>query len=197
MACQPFLMTRSPASGVSRRRPPAIQPVRKLVRIDSAEVTHRPPSAEPIRAELPNMVLRLPEIPAELPVATASEVVAPPSAENDRLKIVCVAAAIVLLAVLFFSSAEQPANRPLDPLSPTPLAPATTSPEMQTAPPWQAPVVSVPPAPDLSSQSGNADRPAYRTADRSVAPGDAPSRPSVRFEGSIEKQPLEFHHERP
>lgn len=169
------------------------------MRIDSAEATHRLPPAEPVRTELPHTVLRLPEIAFESSASPAGQIPAPQSAdaENDRLKIICVAAALVLLAVLFFSTAEQAPNRPPEPLPATPLVPAATSPELQTAPPWQSPVVSVPPAPETASHGNQADPPAYRTADRSAASGDRYSQPNVRFEGSIEKQTPDIHHERP
>jgi hypothetical protein len=171
--------------------------VRKVLRIDSAVAKKSAPVPEPVKVELPNVVLRLPEIRTDAHVEPRIEALKEQPGARDRLKIIGVAAALVLLAVLLFSSAEQPANRPIEPLSPTPLAPAAASPAQQYAPSWQSPVVSLPPVSEPSGAPGVADRPSYRTADRSNAQEGRYDQPSVRFHGSIEKQTPDIHHERP
>jgi hypothetical protein len=190
-------MMRSAGNGVSKRRPPAIEPVRKVLRIDSAGMKPARPPAERAKVEMPNVVLRLPEIRSESDTEPQHKPANQLPGTKDRLKIIGVAAALVLLAVLLFSSAEQPAKRPLDPLTPTPLAPAAASPDQQCAPPWQSPVVALPAVSEPSNATSIAEQPAYRTADRSAGSGDRYQQPSVRFEGSIEKQTPDIRHERP
>lgn len=190
-------MTRSPANASARRRPPAIEPTRKVLRIDPAAEKSTRSASETVTAELPNVVLRIPEIVASAPAEPRPESSSSQSETVDRLKILGVAAALVLLAVLLFSSAEQSGNRRVEPLSPTPLAPAAASPDQQYAPPWQAPVVAAPPVPTTPNAPSGADPPVYRTAERLDSGVDRYERPRVRFEGSIEKQTPEIRHERP
>jgi hypothetical protein len=187
---------------VSRRRPPAIEPQRKSVRVDPPAEATTPQVAAAARNESPLVVLRLPEI-APAPVTIPFKSVAQPAAapKNEQFKLIAVAGGLVLLAAALFSGGAKRPATPIEPANPPALTPPAASPSDGQAPPWQGPVVSLPP---IGEQPVREEYPSYRTADRTTTLGEAArrdsaleTRPSVRFEGSIEKQTPDFRYERP
>ena len=145
---------------ISPRRPPALEPSRAS-QIDEAVDQHEPPtphvrSTHRYSTELPFVVLRLPEVRPIVALAEPTRIVMPLKAKKERVTLIAVATALVLLAALLFSgNGKKQASNPQDNLNAAPAWQTSGTPVHQPLPAWKEPIVALPPIDQMAPITPN------------------------------------------